>query len=62
MLFEVRVSSHKREHMVSLQMCLVMFACGQEGMKLHICYGARAAVIWYSLWAVLFAAQIKGHV
>jgi len=49
MLFEVRVSSQKKGSHLSLQVCVVMLACGQEGMMLRICYAAGAAVVWYSL-------------
>ncbi len=49
----------KGSHLI-LQMCVVMLVCGQERMMLRICYAARAAVVWYSLWAGAFGSTNQG--
>ncbi len=46
--------------MINLQVCVVMFVYCQEGLMLRICYGAHAAVIWYSLWAGAFGSTNHG--
>lgn len=63
MLFEEHILPKRRDHMVILQVCVVMSVCGQEGMMLRICYGAHAAVIQYIAFVqVPLAAQVKGYV
>lgn len=58
MLFEVRVSFQK-DHIASLQVCLVMFVCGQNGID-------AARLLWCTcsscIGQVLLAAQVKGHI